>query len=193
MSQTAPQIIVAYDFSETSELALQHSVHLAAEDGERDFHFLVVLDPNKGLGLKDNEEVNFDYSQEVQELATKHINDSLEKMDPGAEVSMLVHVRIGDPGKEILALAEEVGASLIILGSHGRTGVKRLLLGSVSEEVVRKALCPVMVARNRTYEDVERDTIHVASDEEHGPRYVPPQRFNYKSAAPTRSKAWALY
>lgn len=54
----------------------------------------------------------------------------------------------GDPGTLIADYADEVGAELIIISSHGRTGVTRLLLGSVAERVVRLARCPVLVLRN---------------------------------------------
>lgn len=57
-------------------------------------------------------------------------------------------VRIGDPGGEIAAFAEELGAELIVLPSHGRTGLRRLLIGSVAERVIRLAHCPVLVLRN---------------------------------------------
>ena len=188
----APQILVAFDFSESSELALKHAVALALEETPRDFHFLIVLDPRKGLGLKKEEVVNYQYTEEVQELATKHISESLANLDPGGEVTLLVHVRIGDPVKSILEMATEVGASLIVLGSHGRTGVKRVLLGSLSERVVREAECPVLVTRDRTYEDVERDEV-VEAPESNEPEFVAPHRYHYNSGVPKRPKAWALY
>ena len=59
-----------------------------------------------------------------------------------------VHATIGDPGSEIAGYAEEVGADLICLPSHGRTGLKRLLIGSVAERVCRLAHCPVLVLRD---------------------------------------------
>jgi nucleotide-binding universal stress UspA family protein len=58
-----------------------------------------------------------------------------------------VEVRIGDPGVEIAKLATELKAGLIVMSSHGRTGLKHLLLGSVAERVVRTATCPVLVLR----------------------------------------------
>jgi nucleotide-binding universal stress UspA family protein len=57
-------------------------------------------------------------------------------------------VRLGDPGLEIVKLATELKAGLIVMSSHGRTGLKHLLLGSVAERVVRTAKCPVLVMRN---------------------------------------------
>lgn len=195
MSKHPSQIIVAYDFSDTAELALRQAITLASQDATREFHFLVALDPRKGLGLKKNETIDFEYTEEVQELATKRIQNSLDESGFGGEISMLVHVRIGEAGKEVLTLAEEVGANLILCGSHGRTGVKRMLLGSVSEEIVRSAKCPVLVAREREYVDTKRSKIIDVpeGDPERGPAYVPPHRFKYRSSAPTRDDSWALY
>jgi len=58
-----------------------------------------------------------------------------------------LHVAIGDPGHEIAGLAQKLGADLIVLPSHGRTGLSRLLIGSVADRVVRLAHCPVLVLR----------------------------------------------
>jgi len=62
--------------------------------------------------------------------------------------AMSLHVGIGDPGSVITDHASEVAADLILIPSHGRTGVKRLLLGSVAERVARLAHCPVLVLRS---------------------------------------------
>jgi nucleotide-binding universal stress UspA family protein len=61
------------------------------------------------------------------------------------------HVSAGSAWKEILQVAGEVQADLLVVGTHGRGGVKRLLLGSVAEAVVRRACCPVLVAREKDY------------------------------------------
>jgi len=64
----------------------------------------------------------------------------------GAEV--IKRVEVGDVPSTICRLAEEVGADVIVVGSHGRSGIKRFFLGSVSEHVVRHAPCPVLVVRD---------------------------------------------
>jgi nucleotide-binding universal stress UspA family protein len=61
----------------------------------------------------------------------------------------------GDPPEEILAVAKEHSCDLIIMGTHGRTGLRRLLMGSVAEEVVRKALCPVLTIRTPLVKEEE--------------------------------------
>ena len=62
-------------------------------------------------------------------------------------IFVLTAVRVGRPDAEIVALAEEVEARLIVLGSRGRSGVRRALMGSVSDSVVRHAHCPVLIVR----------------------------------------------
>jgi nucleotide-binding universal stress UspA family protein len=62
-------------------------------------------------------------------------------------------MEVGDVATTICHIAEEVPADVIIVGSHGRTGLKRMLLGSVSEHVVRHAPCPVLVVHERPVDD----------------------------------------
>jgi nucleotide-binding universal stress UspA family protein len=57
------------------------------------------------------------------------------------------HLVMGEVAREIVHLAEEIGAGLIVMGSRGRRGIRRALMGSVSDSVVRHAHCPVMVVR----------------------------------------------
>jgi len=69
-----------------------------------------------------------------------------EAPDPG--VTLEVQLEEGHAAVEILRMAEKVRCDLIVLGSHGRTGLRRLLTGSVAEEVLRRAPCPVLVVKH---------------------------------------------
>ena len=62
-------------------------------------------------------------------------------------VAINTFVREGEPHAKIINLADEVGASLIIMGTHGRKGIKRLLMGSVTERTIGYAKCPVLIIR----------------------------------------------
>src|SRR5262245_40432336 len=64
----------------------------------------------------------------------------------------------GDPASEIVSLAQENGADLICLGTHGRRGLSRLLMGSIAEQVMRKALCPVMTVKPSQIKPAETET-----------------------------------
>ena len=75
------------------------------------------------------------------------LDEQAHKMrEAGAKVAKK-HLRNGRPDREIVALAEELGAGLIVMGGRGLGGMKRALMGSVSDSVVRHARCPVLVAR----------------------------------------------
>jgi hypothetical protein len=84
----------------------------------------------------------------VHSTAMKAISAAKGSADrPGNAPRLLVHVPVGSPVDEIVALARQIGADLIVLGTHGRRGLRRLWLGSVAEHVVRSATCPVLVVR----------------------------------------------
>jgi nucleotide-binding universal stress UspA family protein len=73
---------------------------------------------------------------------------ALEQMKPAdPSISVQRIFRKGAPGEEILAVANEVHPDLIVMGTHGRRGLRRLMMGSVAEEIVRKAPCPVLTAK----------------------------------------------
>lgn len=65
----------------------------------------------------------------------------------GARVPYEIHVRTGDPSAEVLFAAKQLGAELIVMATHGRKGLRRLVMGSVAERVVREAPCPVLTIR----------------------------------------------
>lgn len=72
---------------------------------------------------------------------------TIERMGEGHGVEVRSEIREGKPADEILRYADETGADLLVTGTHGRSGVRRHLLGSVAERVVRHANCPVMTVR----------------------------------------------
>jgi nucleotide-binding universal stress UspA family protein len=86
------------------------------------------------------------------------LEDRLFKLQPPDRT---IHVqrllREGDPAQEILHTAEETKADLIVMGTHGRTGLRRLLMGSVAEVVLRKAPCPVLTVKSLLRENAPAD------------------------------------
>jgi nucleotide-binding universal stress UspA family protein len=77
----------------------------------------------------------------------KHAEDALRERLAGNYPGAKISIAFGDPGREIAEYAQSSGAELIVLPSHGRTGLSRILIGSVAERVVRLAHCPVLVLR----------------------------------------------
>jgi hypothetical protein len=124
-------------------------------------------------------------------LVREEIEQELRGAKTTGQVHFYIHARIGKPSEQILALAKEVGADLIIVGSKGSTGIERFVLGSVSEHVVREAKCTVEVARPKTYEYV--DLLEVV-DVEARHTYVRPHRYSYDgNRVDLRPREWPLY
>jgi nucleotide-binding universal stress UspA family protein len=67
---------------------------------------------------------------------------------PDENIRVETRLEDGDPVKTILRVADEAKAGLIVIGTHGRTGLGRVLMGSVAEQVVRRATCPVLTVKN---------------------------------------------
>jgi nucleotide-binding universal stress UspA family protein len=147
MSIFPTRILLATDGSEEAELAALRAVELAdATDSE--LHVVhvgevpIFLQSYPGtLGYHGKL-----YEQIVEESKERLRKQLLRVKAAGGTVAGS-HLRMGQVALEIVALAEELGAGLIMMGCRGLGGVRRALMGSVSESVVRHAHCPVLVVR----------------------------------------------
>ncbi len=168
------QVVVAFDFSPCSEQALARAVELAARAPQHVLHIVAALEPD--IPFK---HVTYETAEQLETSITERVTNAFAGRESTSDVQFFVHARIGKPGKEILALASEVGADLILIGSHGKTGVERLLLGSVSERIVREAKCPVLVAREKTYADI--DLLRVTPHERDATPHRAPHCYSYSN------------
>ena len=82
-----------------------------------------------------------------EQRAQEVLNAAVEKVRSAATTLVQAHLKAGGVPHEIVALAEDIGAGLIVMGSRGHGGIRRALMGSVSDAVVRHAHCPVLVVR----------------------------------------------
>jgi len=192
MSNTSSQVVVGYDFSHSGNAALYRAIALSSRAPFHVLHFACVVDRHAPLpALAHHGKVDYAYTEHLQQMLTDLIAQELRAADIQSRVHFFVHVRIGKPAEELLALARDVGADLIIVGSKGLTGVERFVLGSVSERVVREAKCTVEVARPKTY-----DYVQLANIIEVEPHlsYVPPHRYWYEDhRLELRPIEWPLY
>jgi nucleotide-binding universal stress UspA family protein len=134
-------VAVPLDFSEQSMGAL--NVALGLVEDAANVHVIHVLPP---LSVFDVRAVWADTEDQGR---CRHCETALrERLRAPKYDKVRINVAIGDPGHEIADFAEQLGAELIVLPSHGRTGLSRLLIGSVAERVVRLAHCPVLVLRS---------------------------------------------
>lgn len=133
-------VVVPIDFSEESFEAVKTALELAAQP--KNVHVIYVmipldvLTPGEVWGALDHRS----RENSVQEYFDKYLADHQLS-------GVNTVVRLGDPGLEIADYAKGVKADLIVLQSHGYHGVKRLLLGSTAERIIRHADCPVLVLR----------------------------------------------
>ena len=186
------QVVVAYDFSPSAEEALLRAIEVACRAPQHVLHVAAAIDPRQGLAISPTNHVDYPYAQKIQEMVTERLTAGFAGRKSASEVQFFVHARIGKPADEILDLAAEVGADMIFIGTHGKTGLDRLVLGSVSERVVREARCPVMVVRPKTYP--ERHLTHVFKFEHDCPMYTPPHRYSYvDQRVIMRPKDWPLF
>jgi nucleotide-binding universal stress UspA family protein len=124
------KILYPTDFSSYSNQAYFHAVALAQNHGAT-LTILYVFNSTTASGE------DRDYWQEQLE--------QIRPLDSGIPVS---HVFLeGDPATEIVSYARDSGTDLIVMGTHGRTGLERLLMGSVAEKVMREASCSVLVVK----------------------------------------------
>lgn len=83
------------------------------------------------------------------------LREQLGRLHPDDPLIAVDHRLLeGDPAAEIVTLAREVGCDLIVMGTHGRTGIGRLLMGSVAESILRKAPCPVLTVKGSVPEEI---------------------------------------
>lgn len=127
------------DFSPSSEHAFHLACSLARDHGARLIVLHVAIPPVVGYGGTMTPPPEGDW--EALEEQLRHVQT------PDATISVEHLLREGDPVAEILRVAEESKCDLIVMGTHGRRGAARLLMGSVAEHVVRKAACPVLVVK----------------------------------------------
>jgi nucleotide-binding universal stress UspA family protein len=139
------RILLAVDFSHCSDGAVEHAAELA-----RRFHaplhvvhaveLPVVIDPPPLL----EHDARHEFARaraSLDELANDLERDGLPR--PGETIE------VGSPARVILETAERERCDLIVVGTHGRSGLRRLMIGSVAEHVIRHARCPVLTVRGR--------------------------------------------
>jgi len=133
-------VVVPVDFSEASFAAVDAALDLVTDAAHlRVINVQPVLEPA---------EPGVIWNTIDNESRSRHAEQALrERLADAKYTGIHVDVAFGGAGHEIAEFAEKVGADLIVVPSHGRTGLSRMLIGSVAEMVVRLAHCPVLVIK----------------------------------------------
>ena len=154
-------IIVPFDFSEPSIKALNSVMDWA--DDSNEIYLLHVVQPTPTM-------INIDPPVWVPPNLDMETRDNMlanmeRSFGSGRYATLHHHCVIGDPGAEIVEFAKSKSADVIVMPSHGRTGISRLFLGSVAERVLRLSECPVLILRGEAFEndDSESQTDSVSS------------------------------
>jgi len=147
------QILVPIDFSTCSRKALQYAIPFARQFGAT-LTLLNVVQSNYYPGGEFSGGYDFArVEKELRESGERQLSRIvLEEVDELVPVKTVV--RVGQPVQEIVSAARELESDLILLSTHGRTGLKHVFLGSVTENVVRHATCPVLVVREGEHDFV---------------------------------------
>jgi nucleotide-binding universal stress UspA family protein len=136
------RILVPVDFSEYSEKALSWAVTMAEQWRSHLYLCHVIPQPSYPHMLAGADLVEFE--AKLRGTAETQLRD-LKSKQQSHGVPIDIRVVIGEPFNDICRVAEEEQIDLIVMGTHGRTGLRHALLGSVAERVVRHSPCPVLV------------------------------------------------
>jgi len=151
MSIFPTRVLLATDGSKEAELATSSAADLAKRTGSELHvvyvgHMPPVFYESPGAWVLDRD-LQSRMEERVEEEARARLDEQVQRVrEAGGEVAG-VHTKLGRPDAEIVGLAEELGAGLIVLGSRGLGPLRSALMGSVSHSVVRHAHCPVLVVR----------------------------------------------
>lgn len=142
-------ILVPIDFSECSKKALRYAIPFAKEH-RATLTLLYVVTPSYAMG----EASSIEYGQLMAEMRASGDRQlaALAVDEVRGRVRTDTLIRVGSASSEILSVAKGLAVDMVIISTHGYTGLKHTIMGSVAEHVVRKAPCPVLVVREREQE-----------------------------------------
>jgi universal stress protein A len=145
-------ILVPIDFSEHSKKTIQYATRFAARYQATIWLLHVFQVPDYAVTQYEHRQVGCDQLKNQVDIAEEEARQNLEIFERGLlnqGVDVKAFLRVGYPFEEIIQVANDPQIDLIIIGSHGRSGIKRLLLGSTADRVVEHAPCPVLVVKER--------------------------------------------
>jgi nucleotide-binding universal stress UspA family protein len=146
---TKNAIVVGVDLSETGDHALREAVRLARYLPNSELHVTYVIPTEAGLhDAKRIAQMADELPRRIEDLRA-HLQNATAApwVRESHSQAAVLHVRIGMPAQALTQVAIDVDAEMIVVGTHGRAGLEKLMLGSVAQELTRIAPVPVLVAR----------------------------------------------
>ncbi|MEW6702626.1 MAG: universal stress protein [Bacteroidota bacterium] len=142
---TIKNIIVPTDFSKLSTSAFEYAKDLA-ERMDAKIHLIYVLEKTPPfLAMRSLDVSEEDVMRSMEEEAIKQLEETAEGLKDDTSVQIVHVLRKGIDYEEIIKYSKEISGDMIVIATHGRTGILHTLLGSVAEKVIRYAKCPVLV------------------------------------------------
>jgi len=141
------RILFPTDFSETTVHTAAFAADLAEKYGAKIYILHIIYDITRDSGIYGSR-MNLDSLYlEVRKGADEEMDRIASTFPDNLEVQRVI--RIGSPYSDILSFADEEAIDLIVIGSHGKKGLDRVLFGSTAQKVIRRAKCPVLTVRER--------------------------------------------
>jgi nucleotide-binding universal stress UspA family protein len=151
------RILLASDGSESATHATEVAVELSKKT-DSELHVLYVgeystasLYPQAAdttwVAQEDLAPIQEEQGQQFEQVARRTLDAEVQQVRAVGGTVAQAHLRLGTPDAEVVDLAEELGVGLVVVGSRGLGGIRRALMGTVSDSVVRYAHCPVLVVR----------------------------------------------
>lgn len=137
-------IVAAIDRTPASDPCINTATALAQDIAGAELHFLHVIEAQPSAPAMAS-------PASLLEEARKFVDGVASAAGARFKGRLAAHLAVGDPSREILQLASDLEADVIVVGSHGKKALERMLVGSVSQSVVKKARCAVLVARPKEY------------------------------------------
>ncbi len=143
------KFLVPIDFSEVTDNVLDETITLAtALDGEVELMNVLQLVPEAILYENSMPIIPFEDSRDhIEKEHLKQLNEAKTRLE-NQEIPCSIVIREGSPAREILSYIEDNHFDYVVIGSHGHGALYHLVLGSVSEKVMDKATCPVIVVKH---------------------------------------------
>ena len=148
------RILLPTDFSEFSRYAMDYAVSFAAQYQARLYVLHVLVSPHALVGYEAAPFVSYERLFADMKRSADQAMSSFIPEDVKKDLQVETAIAQGTPFLEILKFAKEKDVDLIVIATHGRTGLKHVLFGSVAEKVVRKSPCPVLSIRHPEHEFV---------------------------------------
>lgn len=193
MKASEKVVVVGVDFGNSGDAAILLGLEQVESGVAKTLHIMHVLDPREVIDYPEKRALETE-----EELLATAPRMLLERVRDLArvrgyelpETRVKTHARLGRPVETLLQTCIDYDADLLIVGTHGRKGLERILLGSVAEALMRSARCPVLVARPKDYEGAVKtvlpDPAYAPGERSH--RVLDPNAVEHVTS--TQSESW---